>query len=463
MTMLHKKPLKAHAVKKRVRFDRFSLSPADDGALGATSSKNCECLRGVLQSGIGAEPVIERMFGGTITSDGLPDGCTFVALVASDDWNPCYEKYAAMGSGRLYVYEPEDFAWCRDSLLYDPVRAFRVVDKDKNLRTAFLSGYGIELLTFGRSFEKTQISRGTEYTHMGCYQQGRIFYTTGLYSIGYSAPYDPSDYTEDIHGAGTLTVPSDYGKIIDLVAFQSNVCVICEYGFYVVEPAGSASEFKLKTFPSNFGKILNSSIGVCGIGKEKMMFLTEQGACAFDGANVYGVGKNLNLAARDMGMFSNCASFDGKYLVKFINQIGEEQGVVIDAETGDGYYCFLPTSFSNYGQRGALCTFDGSVRELHRYGAIPSTEKRYFEVHNLEFGYMGKKNLEDLEFEGEGGMKVIVKSGKTEKSFTCTFGQGLAKVKLNMPGEKYSVRLELNDQTKVYAMTADVKQLHCVK
>ena len=76
---------------------------------------------------------------------------------------------------------------------------------------------------------------------------------------------------------------------------------------------------------------------------------------------------------------------------------------------------------------------------------------------------MGKKNLEDLEFEGEGGMKVIVKSGKTEKSFTCNFQQGFAKVKLNLPGEKYSVRLELNDQTKVYAMTADVKQLHCLR
>ena len=56
-------------------------------------------------------------------------------------------------------------------------------------------------------------------------------------------------------------------------------------------------------------------------------------------------------------------------------------------------------------------------------------------------------------------MRVVVGNGKTEKAFVCNLQSGNASVRLNMPGEEYSIALELGDKTKIFAITAQIQQL----
>ena len=99
------------------------------------------------------------------------------------------------------------------------------------------------------------------------------------------------------------------------------------------------------------------------------------------------------------------------------------------------------------------------VRGIHLHGDLPTGRKRYFQATQVDFGKVGGKCLEVLEFEGEGVVKVVVGNGKTEKTFLCNLENGGANVRLNMPGERYSIGLELEDKTKIFAITAQIQQL----
>jgi hypothetical protein len=457
MAMLTKKPLRVRGVKKKVRFERFSLSRKDDNALCATNSENCECKNGVLQSGIGTRPQLDK-YGVGIVNATLPSDCVFYPIASYDTVNGNYERYGALGNDRLYIYEPDYGEWSMFSVMGANCHALSVVDKENRPRTAFLSEKDIELFTFGEGFEGTTVEKGTAKTRISCFQQGRIFYVKDKYTIGYSAPHDPADFTEDIHKGGSLTLPWEYGEIIELLRFGGNVCIVYEEGLSLLEVAPSAVDFKVTTFASQFGKVARGSVGVCCADGEKVLFLAEQGVCAFDGKKIYAVCKNLDLAFQRVGQVCNHAAFEGKFLIEYADGEGNVCAVVIDGETGEGYTSFAPSALSEY-KGGALCHYDGVVRSLHLHGDLPSGEKRWFQATQVDFGVVGGKCLEGLEMEGEGEVRVVVGNGKTEKAFVCNLQSGNASVRLNMPGEEYSIALELGDKTKIFAITAQIQQL----
>lgn len=450
MVSFQKKALSCKSRKEKFVFEKFDVRAAEkSGVWSAVSAKNCDCISGALKAGAG----LERFT--------LENGENLSLSVSSDMdsvflWNmskgdgtyvPAVGVISKKGSVRLFNLTIG--TWTALCVCATRVRALSAMDlTGVNWLILYGEVGGYACSTLG------SLKQIYPYAVTGaCVCGGRLFLASENEKIVYSKPYEPTNFVFSIDDGGAVSLPTDLGKIVGLVPFQNDVCVLYEYGLGKLEIKGSAREFRFEKIGYGGGKIFGDSAGVCSVGGEKLFFLAESGVYSFDGKRVEACCKNLEIQPIGDTQVCNHAEFDGKYFVRFTGKDGVGKGVVVDAESGKGYEAFAPLALSS-SQGQALCLADEYVQRIKSFGLLPSGEYFEFHVKKERFGSDKKKLLRALRFFGKGTLEICVGNGLKSKTKTIELIDGQAELPIGLLGVEFSVSLRLQPGAEISKIEA---------
>ena len=122
-----------------------------------------------------------------------------------------------------------------------------------------------------------------------CLHGERAFGATASepYKLWFSTSLDPLDWTVSIDGGGYIEFSKDNGAIKKVLSFMGYLYVFREYGIERVSTYGDQTEFEVRCLYSCSDRIYHDTVCVCG---DKILFLSEKGLHAFDGASVTKIG-----------------------------------------------------------------------------------------------------------------------------------------------------------------------------
>ena len=443
MGVFKKTALSVKTEKTKTCYTAFALNGDKKGVLRADESMNCDIRDGVLRGGLGGTEMYTDDGKYKVKSSGLPIATHFFLLPGLDGLDNPTEQLGALGdnNGVFYTYDKYTTTWVLMQTFSSRMKGLYIVDVNGVKSSVIIGATGLYLFTFGKAMKSTSWKNLGAKAHLACFQQGRLFFIQEPHTLRYSAPYDAANLEQSIKEGGGIQLPSHCGEIVDLAAFDGKVYIFYQEGIACVEPAGAACDFKVKELPYRHGLIFSGSVGECG---KKLFFLNENGVFCIENDEVKEVCKNLSLFPLRGDQVCNHGSFSGQYAVTYEDISGVDKCVVVDAETEDGYFSFVPSRLSDY-KGGAVACCDGYLWHLFRGGKMPSVGKRAFVVNDLKFGGGGARTLERLELIGAGSVKVTVKSGSKSKTFTMAMTGGRAEKDISLHGKTFSLRLELQD------------------
>lgn len=459
MSVFIKVPLRVKTKKIRKRYSLFSLNDEKKDALVADETLNCRVENGALCVGVGGRAMEFPLGEGAIASNGLPENSKLFFMPAVDGYGNQLETIGALDNdGFYYTYDAYTRVWGYEREYGCKMRAVFVVNEDGKRRLVFIGKNACHFFVYGGITTRIPLENLGEKSHLACYVQGRLFYVSAPYTLCYSTPFKTEDFAQSIKDGGSIQLPTQYGDIVDVVAFGGKVYIFFEQGIFCLETAGAASEFKVKEVPYRGGNIFEDSMGVGGKCGEKLFFLTEQGVCKLEKDRVERVCKSLPFSIKWKGQVCGHGSFEGQYAVCFYDKNNEKKCIVVDGETEEGYYAFTPDCLSDY-KGGAVCVFDGEVMLLHRSGVLPNESKATFFVGGLDFGESGRKRMETLRLEGTGEAEICIENGKQSKVVRIALDKGQGQAKIGLCGALFSIRFTLKEGTKIRAVDLALSKL----
>ena len=362
-------------------------------------------------------------------------------------------------SGNFWVYKEDGRYWELIRSFGVCMRTFSAVDEDGELTTAFVGNAGVYFYDNRRGIRVSGITRCEP---IGCYFLGRIFCAQNSFTLLFSAPFSPLDFTDTIDGGGRINLPSDRGKLLEITPLKNKIYLFFEWGISVLTPMGSARDFQIKDVVYRGGRILQGSVGVVNARGGEAFFLAEDGAYSFDGARCLRICKNCNILPKRGGQVCKRAVFENTYFVVYEDEKEVKRGLAIDGETAEGYPCFPMDGLSEY-CGSAMCSFEYCAQTLQKNGGLTNGEERSFCAGGLTLGEAGLKCLQKLTVYGEGEVELVVESGKKSKRFILDLREGEACVNVFLRGRKFSLAFTLKEDAKVTAVSASVESLAGMK
>lgn len=438
--------------KKEVFFDGFAVGEgAKKDELVACSSKNCVIVDGKLMRGVGVAQYVQNGAAPLLPTDML------VKMFLAWDMDAQGKRRERIGyitaSNKAYVYLSETGAFSNIGTLSGGGAVVSALEKNGVYRTIFVCGTGIYRLE-----EKKLVSCSSiPCQAVACFGWGRVFTVSNDFYLVYSAPFAPTDYTENIDDSGKIALRHDCGKIVGLSMLRNRLCVLYEYGVSMLEIGGSARSFIRKDIEYSGGKIFGDTLCVANVQGEYAYFLAEDGIYRFDGIKMEKICKNLAIRAKENQPFGG-AVFEGKYYVTFTNDEGAWKTVCVELESEWGYETFVMHGLTALSGK-AICRYGTSILVLKNTGYIPSGEEIAFSVSKNNFSATGSKTLTALRFLGKGSFQLQVSAGKKTKQQTVAIQDGCARVPLNMRGISFSLRITPMIRTEIYNMTAEMQML----
>lgn len=455
MTGFEKEALRCKSRKRKFVFENFDVGTTTrGGVLSAVSSKNCEYGKGALRAGVGVEDLL--LEGGVKVEFTAIEETRALFLWETVGANALFEKTvgAIVADGSVWFFNMATSSWQLIRRFNVPMRAISSRNQEGENLLILYGEAGVFAYAFLGDLKKIYPYEASA----ACVCQGRLFLAVDGKKIVYSAPYNPTNFAASIDEGGAVELPGDWGKMVDVVSFQNEVCILYEYGLGILKIAGSARDFKFEKIGYGGGRIFAGSAGVCSVGGEKLFFLAEDGVYVFDGKRVERSCKNLAISPIGHTQVCDHAQFDGKYLVSFIDKNGEKKGVVVDAESGRGYEAFAPFGLSSsLGE--ALCLGTGYVCKLKDSGQLPPTERAEFCVKKLRFGGGEKTLLKGLRFFGKGAIEVVARCGENSKRQTLSFADGEAYMPLRLRGREFSLQIRLDAGSEISKIEATTETL----
>ncbi len=455
-----KKPLGFALREARESFTEFALgSKKTNGTLLASESKNCDCSEGYLRAGVGVREYLSSVGEDVPLQAHLPVPDRFFLLVKKN--GDGYEERLGYLSadGRVLVYEASISSWTTTHSFGKRMKPLLAVDAQGNAQNLFIGELGLYTCSFDGTVSRTGV---TAASRIACFFKGRLFFVKEPFTLAYSAPYAATEFGEDIHDSGWIRFPSDKGNIVALVPMREKLYAFYEYGIAEIALAGSAREFSFKKIGYGGGKIFEDSAGVCAMNGEKAFFLAEDGVYSFDGARVKKVCKGTGVFPKRTGQVCDHASFEGKYFLAYTDKDGVRRGLVLDAESGAGYFAFAPKGTTEY-RALSLCQSDGKVCVLSQSGELPNGEESVFCASGFDLGLRGKKRLKRLTLQGEGEIKLLLSDGVNTQSFAGSFENGRMELRPSLRGESFSLRIVLGRGAQVRSLTAEAQALDRLK
>ena len=462
MTLGYEKSLLGVTAKTElVRYDTFSVEEngkggGKSGALVGTESENCDLTDGVIRAGFGITPYLFDDGTELSGASSLPEADAYFTLADKQEDGTYAEKLGFITlTGTVFLYDETTGTMKSKYAFGTRMKAVAAIDGEERTGVVFAGEAGVYFYTETDGMVECG---PTKAVAAACVCKDRVFCAEEPFAIRYSAPLQPTDFSESIEDGGRIVLPSVSGKIVALVTFQGAVYVFYEYGISKLETAGGAREFKLEKLGYGGGKIFGDSVGVCSVGGEKAFFLASDGAYVFDGENAERICENLKIQPVCEGQVCGHAEFDGKYFLRFVDTDGEKRGLVVDAATKTGYRAFAPKGLSACRGKG-ICFADSKLRRLEKDGSFPSGTTYAFSAAKTDFGIAGKKTLESVRFFGEGQIVVMVGTGRREKTVKVKFENGEAKMRVWLRGEYFSLQIVLKKGASVNGAVAKIVRL----
>ena len=108
--------------------------------------------------------------------------------------------------------------------------------------------------------------------------------------VWFSDDFDPTNWNVSADEGGYINFSDECGEVLKVVSFLNYLYIFREYGIFRLTAYGDQNEFLLKKVFTDTGRIVKSSIEVCG---DKIIFYAEDGLFAFDGYEVTRIAKEL--------------------------------------------------------------------------------------------------------------------------------------------------------------------------
>ena len=444
----------------RFAFRGFSTDGKNaKGVLSADDCKNCECTDGELRLGVGLKLYYSPAKEDVIFASAIATPERFFMLKKKNG-NGYDEKLGYVSpEGVLYLYEHDLGRWVHKHSFRTRMRPIMTIDEKDN-PTLLLSGEkGVFTCSYEGTVTQTSI---TKASCAACFFKGRFFFAQKPFTLFYSKPYTPTDFSQDIDEAGCVRLPSDKGEIVALVPMKDKLYVFYEYGIGQLEISGTARDFVFKKIGYDGGKIHGDTVGVCAVKTEKAFFLAQDGLYAFNGVTAKRVCENLPINPMRVDHVCNYATFEGKYFLTYLEGTLKQKAVVIDAETEKGYFSFKNVGLSTFLGK-SYCICDERVQLLIKNGELPKNEEGYFFASGLTFGVSKEKNLKSVTLEGEGEIRLLVSDGNVTQTFDLSLQTGGVECQPTLRGKSFSIKILPSVGAVVRAVSAWAQTLERVR
>ncbi|MBQ8292100.1 MAG: hypothetical protein IJX88_06335 [Clostridia bacterium] len=425
-------------------------------------SINCEVADGVVQVGMGVSRVVVE---GNNLSVGeyvpVPDS-VFMFWQKTDTGAYTSQLGYVSKEGVMYMYETSKGAFVSRHMFGERVKPLTAMDREKTPHLLFVGTKSVYAYTAAGVVKPTiEKADGETFAGAGCVCKNRVFLVVQPFTLIYSAPLAPRDFTVTADDGGRICFPSDKGKMVAVCPFGEGLALFYEYGIAKLKIEGSARNFAWTYTPYGGGKIFGDSVGVCGVGGEKVFFLAEDGLYVLDKSGARKVCRELPIFPKTNGQVCNHAESNGKYYLTYKDDDGNACGVAVDAERESGYRTFAPTGLSLCEGKAfcmtadkALCTIGG--------GALPNGVFADFTLIPTDFGLQGRKTVQKLCVYGEGTATLKVSDGIRVKTFTIDFANGAAEATVRLCGERFFLSGTLQGNARIKGIRAEVSSLRSV-
>ncbi len=428
-------------VKKYTRFSTRESAKQQSAALRADEYKNCAIENGVVRAGLGLKAF--TLEDGTTVSNVAKNAVPQAFFWFSDDANA--QRLAGLTkTGAFYIYGAS--GWALRAQFATPMHAFPVRNQAGDF-VAFVGGAGYATY-FGKSGDLTFHSREA-FLPIGCSVQGRVFCATAENEIAYFAAYDVSNVTADGENVGRIRLPQAAGEIVATVGFYDQVIVFCARGIFIVKVQGNGDDFVVKKVPFDGGKIFGNSVCHLKEQGDTIAFLTENGVYRFDNSGVKKMDLGMEIVPKRVGQVCDQGVADGKYVLTYLAQDGEEKCAVIDVGNEIGYACFPVDNFCDV-DGTAACVQRLSLQLFSKDGSFPTGQSAQVKFY-VDGDVIGKKTLKNVTLYGKGKVDMTVASAYATKVFAVDLTSGKHSVKVDVQGEEFAVVCQMPTGSEIWS------------
>ena len=439
----------------QIEFDGFSLfSRGDKKKLTAVQSKNCSCVNGVLQGGIGYDFYYDRE--GNIPRTALP--YTAKAYYALEGWSdgegsalrPYY--FIVDEDGSVYQRSVVQDAYVNKGNLGTETRIVMAAAPNGEMKAVAVGANGAYCID---GEEWTAIEGFGEGAGV-CFMKNRVFMAEKPCKLWYGNPEMPWDFTNSYDDGGYIYLPLNKGDIVDLIEYGDGLYIFFQRGIMRLKPDGLARNFQVTEIPYSGGEIFAKSAGICGTW---IFFLSENGICRFDGKEVEQVGRFFEIMPRKNGVDCAHATVGEYYVLRYFDdRVWTARTVALHADGKDGYFLCNYVGM-NESNRMPICSVGTTYSVLKLSGDLPSGEERTFMSERLNVGGAGKKHLKSVTIYGEGCLTFEVFDGAEWKAWQIEDLPMRTTLKIGIRAEEFQFRFVLDKETKVERITLEVESV----
>ncbi len=445
---------------KRTVFQKFQITQglgrAVDGVLFG-SGVNIDACDGVLKPGIGAERFKDDI--GEVKTGETEKTPQALFLFKAMNQGYFYKEVPGLinPNGGVKRFSTQDRVFNIVGGAYGQVmRPLEVLNEDGSAQLLFYNSQGIWKYEDGKEITSQSNCLKAELVSV-CFHQGRIFALGIKNKLYYSAPYNFSEYSEDLNYSGYINLPFAYGETAGIVVYKGDIYIFFEYGIIRLETAGSSRNFNMVSLPYHFGRILFGTMTVCVGKKNRIFFLTEEGLHAFDGEKVEPICQNLKLKIDNQWICRSATAF-GKYFLEYRGLDGNIHFVCVDENTGKGYYTYSMGGFTGW-QGRIFFLKDHYFMEIKEGKGLPDGEEAVFKIQKLNLPGEGEKVIRKICLFGTGRVEIKIGNGKKEKSFNVEMVNGEAELPAKLKGKDFILQIKLFEDSKIYRLEFETEEL----
>ena len=443
--IMEKQGLKLKEKTKSVTL-KFSVARKGKGFLQAKESLNCCCLDGAIRTLPGLAGMMGD--GGSAVYFGMSGLLDMVITYVLNSDNKTYAKRMiyVLQTGMAYLQERTSNTYAFLTHAGAQVFSFSFMGKDGRFWTAILGQ--MNMILVNDNYLCTSLGLMTQYG-AGCFYKNRLFVGIKPFTMAYSAPEEPTNFTESVDGGGRIRFTDGRGEILAILPFKDALYVFFERGIARVDVVGAPKDFKVTYLEYTGGTILFRTVGAC---ESAIFFMTTDGLYRFDGEKAELILQDTVVSPISASGWESTIAWNDGVLMRYRKRT---EGNVVLAISGDGKECsYLEDleGMSSDRKDGVLFRNVAEIGKLDVNGKELGRTCRFNA--ETDFEYRGRKTLRKLSFTGEGTFNLTLKNDGRTVQKTVSFQDGVATVKLSERGDRYAMNIEPMGKTVIKEVTA---------
>jgi hypothetical protein len=438
-----KKAIKLATRTKKIAFHKFvpwrRVGDSDKDTLYAVDSRNCNCLDGTMRVGVGLK--VHTNSSGKVVKYAISeteiDYFFFTHKHLQDDvYQPMLCCLTKTGEYYFAYFDSTDFIEYVGMQLLSVNQIDYFLTADNEPYVMFFGEAGINMVqldVWERAEKRTPVQ-------CGCVWNDRAYAVIAPYTLIYSAPLEPLDFSDTIHDSGRIYFSREAGNAVAIKPLNGKLYIFSEYGITELEPSGSATDFKQRKIAYQGGRIVPGSIGEC---RGKLYFFALDGVYAFDGRCVEKKFRELRLKGKDATKKCGWATSGNGFLLRYCDEKNFYRTVYLDPEKDSGYrtadFCALSMADGR-----AVCGRNKMMYYILENEALPSGENAFFQSEPINFGSKKRKLLTGIRLTGEGAASLNISTGNTSVTLGINFSKGAVNLSPQLFGQEFQFKISLS-------------------